>query len=156
MSSDKKPAAYMRPELPPPDALRERTTSLRASNDRLAASVGESRTGRFSMLPDRPVAPSELAATIKRQNDARVARSSVDAEQEAARAELLLVFQNMHDARFTEDDAEMFVSAMREYLTALQRRPSIGRSDSFRSMRESVASLRESVAAVDRYRSGER
>jgi hypothetical protein len=145
-------SAYKRPELPPPDALADSTSRLRARNDRHTIADPPSTAARRASLP--ALAPSELAPAIARQNAARLARgqASVDPEaQHYARAELLHVFAAMHERAPTADSARMFLDAMGEYVGLLVDQAA---ARDFRAMRESVARLRESVAAMDRARNG--
>jgi hypothetical protein len=138
---------YKRPSLPPPDALRSRTTSLRESNDRLATSLGIT-------IRRSAGTPRALAAELRASNDQREARALLSEEQESARQELVFACEALQEnialARFEgqatrfHESIDAFQNGVRQFLGSLVADSRRTRSEALRAMREAVAQMDQS------------
>lgn len=139
--------AYKRPSLPPAAGLAERSAALKASNDRLAASLGDHPTGLRARPPAIPAA--ELASSIRAQNEARIARSEMNEEQENARVELLTHTEMIINEYADNQTVRFFAEGTREFLLALGAKTPMNRIEALRAMR---TVMREAVLSMDRVR----
>jgi hypothetical protein len=124
---------YKRPQLPPLDALRDSTASLRKSNDEREAKLG--------IVKRAPIGPSQLAPAFRAHNDARDMRAWSE-EQENARQELIVTC-HLIAGEMTDDRVHMFVQGVLEFLAALGAKSNKSRFDAITAMRQAIASLEE-------------
>jgi histone H3/H4 len=138
---------YVRPAPPNLGELAKTTERLRKSNERHAAKIGaEPASGKTKRPSFRPVALGDLAPALRRQNEARAARTAEQEMAENMAHEILHVCDAVaarNASRTLEsDEVEQFVQVVRELCNALVASAPRARGDAIELMREAVESLK--------------